>query len=88
MDVTFLFAVLNSYRTTVTAKLEGSQRTTLPTATKRRGTRPYKSDGHSMLNFIRAPKPISCGAKTCIPPLLIFTTQPVPSQEEPRPRVR
>ena len=88
MDVTFLLAVLNSYRTSVTAKLEASQRTTFPTVTKRRGTRPYKRDGHSMLNFIRAPKPISCSAKTSTPPLLIFTTQPVPSREDPRPRVR
>ena len=79
MDVTFLFAVLNSYRTSVTAKLEGSRRTTFPTVTKRRGTRPYKSEGHSMLNFIRAPRSISCWAKTSMPPLLIFTTQPVPS---------
>jgi len=82
------FVVRNWYCANTTAKLDASQRTTLPTVTTCSGTRPSNKDGHSIFNSTRMPSLISCSEDTSTPFLLMFLTMPVPTAGNRRVKLR
>jgi hypothetical protein len=70
--------VRNWYSINEIAKVDRSERTTLPIIMSCMGTSPFNKNGHSMFSFNRRPALMSCKAEINKPRLLMFTVCPIP----------